>query len=51
MSATTIPGGLVDAHVHLTLDLDEAGLPAGDWAARVAHNRAAQRAAGVLAWR
>ncbi len=40
---TTIPGGLVDAHAHLTLDL---GAGPG-----VAANRAAARAAGVLAVR
>ncbi|HWI72800.1 MAG TPA: amidohydrolase family protein [Baekduia sp.] len=51
MTLTTIPGGLVDAHAHYTLDLDDAGLPEGDWAARVAHNLAAARAAGVLAAR
>jgi imidazolonepropionase-like amidohydrolase len=51
VSETTIPGGLVDAHAHLTLDLGGAGLPDGDWPARVAHNLAAQRAAGVLAAR
>jgi imidazolonepropionase-like amidohydrolase len=47
--ATTIPGGLVDAHAHLTLDLEEAGLAPGP--GRVAINIAAAHSAGVLAMR
>jgi imidazolonepropionase-like amidohydrolase len=43
VTPTTIPGGLVDAHAHWTLDL---GAGRG-----VAANRAAARAAGVLAVR
>lgn len=49
MPATTIPGGLVDAHAHLTLDLEEAGLAPGP--GRVAINIAAAHSAGVLAMR
>jgi imidazolonepropionase-like amidohydrolase len=46
---TTIPGGLVDAHAHLTLDLDEVGLAPGP--GRVAINVAAAHGCGVLAMR
>jgi imidazolonepropionase-like amidohydrolase len=49
VSGTTIPGGLVDAHAHLTLDLEEVGLPPGP--GRVPVNVAAAHAAGVLALR
>lgn len=49
MPRTTIPGGLVDAHAHLTLDLDDVGLAPGP--GRVAVNIAAAHGAGVLAIR
>lgn len=53
--AVDLPGGwvlpgLVDAHVHLTLDLGGTGLPNGS-EALIAANCRAQRAAGVLAVR
>jgi imidazolonepropionase-like amidohydrolase len=46
---TTIAGGLVDAHAHLTLDLEDAGLAPGP--GRVPVNVAAAWSAGVLALR
>ncbi|HWH92817.1 MAG TPA: amidohydrolase family protein [Baekduia sp.] len=49
MSATTIMGGLVDAHAHLTLDLEDAGLAPGP--GRVPINVAAAWSTGVLALR
>jgi imidazolonepropionase-like amidohydrolase len=49
VAATVIPGGLVDAHTHLTFDMEEIGLPAGQ--ARVAINLAAAEAHGTLALR
>src|ERR1700712_4601742 len=48
---TTIAGGLVDAHAHLTLDLDGAGSASAEGPARVAVNAAATHGAGVLAIR
>jgi imidazolonepropionase-like amidohydrolase len=49
VAPTVIPGGLVDAHAHLTFDLEDAGLPAGP--GRVAANLAAAAESGVLAVR
>lgn len=45
-----LPGGLVDTHVHLTMDFNGAKLPDGS-PALIRANLAAQRAAGVLAVR
>ncbi len=45
-----LPGGLVDTHVHLTMDFNGAKLPDGS-PALIRSNMAAHRAAGVLAVR
>jgi imidazolonepropionase-like amidohydrolase len=45
-----LPGGLVDAHAHLTMNLNRYALPDGS-PALIRANLAAQRAAGVLAVR
>lgn len=49
--AWVLPGGLVDAHVHLTMNFDRVMPHADGSPALVAANAAAQRRAGVLALR
>jgi imidazolonepropionase-like amidohydrolase len=49
VTSTTIAGGLVDAHAHLTLDLEDVGLEPGP--GRVPVNVAAAWSAGVVALR
>jgi imidazolonepropionase-like amidohydrolase len=48
MGAYTLPGGIVDAHFHATLDFAELGLPRDEL---IGVNRAALERAGVLAAR